>query len=491
NLRVTEIMYHCQEEGEEYVELTNVGAETVNLNLVSFTDGIDFTFPSVEVAPGEHVIIVGDYGAFAARYGTGVNVAGQYSGSLNNAGERITLQDAVGRTILDFSYKDGWRSITDGEGFSLTVMDPTNPDPSSWGQKDCWRASAYWGGSPGYDDSGIVPEPGAVVINELLAHSHDTASDWIELYNTTQTAVDISGWFLSDSKDNSLKYEIAGGTMMGPGEYLVLYQDLHFGNPDNPGSHEPFALSEDGERLYLSSAQDGGLTGYRNVQDFGASATGVSFGRHYKPSTDNYNFVAMDQATPGHANAYPKVGPIVISEIMYHPAWPSGGPYTNEQYEYIELHNIGSEAVTLYDYAKDAPWKLTDGIEFTFAADVPVTMAAGGYLIVAKNPAAFSQRYPSVPVQNIVGPYDGRLSNAGEKLQLSMPGDVDAAGQRHYIRVDRVSYSDGSHPEDTPGPVDLWPIEADGGGRSLTRRIPTDYGNDPDNWIASLASPGR
>jgi len=490
NLRITEIMYNAQDPNEEFIELANTGPDTVNLNLVSFTDGIDFTFGSLELATGEYVVAVRHKNTFEARYGGAVNIAGQYSGSLNNAGERITLQDAIGQTILDFSYKDGWRSITDGEGFSLTVTDPTNTDPSSWDEKDSWRASAYWGGSPGRDDSGIVPDAGAVVINELLAHSHDMASDWIELYNRTGTAIDISGWFLSDSKDNLLKYEIAGGTIIGPGKYLVFHQDVHFGNVDNPGSYEPFALSENGEKLYLSSAQDGTLTGYRDVQDFGASATGVSFGRYYKPSTGNHNFVAMDHTTPGYANAYPKVGPIVISEIMYHPAWPSGVSYTNEQYEYIEIHNIGAEAVTLYDYAKGEPWKFTDGIEFTFAADVPVTIAAGGYLLVVKNPAAFSWRYSSVPAQNIVGPYDGKLSNAGEKLELSMPGDLDASGERHYIRIDRVNYSDGSHPEDTPGAVDIWPSEADGDGKSLTRKVPADYGNDPGNWIASVASPG-
>ena len=84
---------------------------------------------------------------------------------------------------------------------------------------------------------------------------------------------------------------------------------------------------------------------------------------------------------------------------------------------------------------------------------------------------------------------EGQTDGFGQSL--AMPGDVDASGQRHYIRVDRISYSDGSHPENTPGSVDLWPTEADGGGRSLTRRVSTDYGNDPDSWIASLASPGR
>jgi hypothetical protein len=83
------------------------------------------------------------------------------------------------------------------------------------------------------------------------------------------------------------------------------------------------------------------------------------------------------------------------------------------------------------------------------------------------------------------------LSNSGETLELSMPGDVDIEGVRHYIRIDRVNYSDGSHPESCPGLIDLWPVESDGNGASLTRKVVTDYGNDPENWIAAPPSPGQ
>jgi len=491
NLRITEIMYNPPDANEEFIELQNIGYETMNLNLVSFTNGIDFTFPNIELKAGEHIVVVRNKDIFEARYGTGINIAGQYSGSLNNAGERIELQDAVGNTIHNFRYRDGWRSITDGDGFSLTIIDAANPDINSWDQKDSWRPSVFVGGSPGTNDKGFLPDPGAIVINEVLAHSHGGEPDWIELYNTTHNLIVIGGWFLSDSSDNLLKYEIPFGTRIGPRDYLVLYEDLTFGNPDDPGAHEPFALSENGERLYLSVAYDGVLAGYRSTEDFGASETGVSFGRYYKASTNNYNFVAMEENTPGSANAYPKVGPIVISEIMYNPDWPQGGSYTNDQYEYIELHNISAEPVTLYDYDELEPWKFTDGVDFTFDADMPVTIPAGGYILVVKKPAAFSWRYPTVPDGIIFGPYDGNLSNAGESVELGMPGDVDTNGQRQYIRVDRVNYSDGSHPENCPGNIDLWPTDADGNGMALTRKVPTDYGNDPDNWLASAPSPGE
>jgi hypothetical protein len=230
------------------------------------------------------------------------------------------------------------------------------------------------------------------------------------------------------------------------------------------------------------------LTGYREVEDFGASDSNVSFGRYYKGSTGNYNFVAMDYNTPDGLNAYPKVGPIVINEIMYHPDWPGSSPYENEKFEYIELFNITSADVNLYD-EEDNPWKFTDGIDFNLPADTNIP--GYGYLLVVNDPEAFAWRYGSMPPGvEVLGPYDGKLNNGGEKLEISMPGDIDEFGTRHYIRIDRVNYSDGSHPEDCPGGVDLWPTQADGAGKSLARLDPNLYGNDPNNWDAGNPSPG-
>ncbi|HUS71532.1 MAG TPA: hypothetical protein VMY06_00585, partial [Sedimentisphaerales bacterium] len=111
------------------------------------------------------------------------------------------------------------------------------------------------------------------------------------------------------------------------------------------------------------------------------------------------------------------------------------------------------------------------------------------YLLVVKDKAAFTARYGTPPGQ-VLGPYDGWLNDDGEQVELSMPGDTDASGT-YYIRIDRVNYSDGSHPEDCPGGVDLWPTEADGHGESLSRKDPNDYGNDVINWNYSIPSPGK
>ena len=159
NLRITEIMYHplsptdTNDPNEEFIELKNIGSETINLSLVKFTNGIDFTFPGIELVPDEFVVVVEDINAFKSLYGTEVDIAGQYTGRLANNGERIRLEDAIGRTILDFSYKDSWYDNTDGQGYSLTLKNPLNPNLQSWGDKNAWRSSDIIYGSPGWDDS--------------------------------------------------------------------------------------------------------------------------------------------------------------------------------------------------------------------------------------------------------------------------------------------------------------------------------------------------
>jgi hypothetical protein len=158
SLRISEIMYHPQDSGNpddpntEFIELTNVGSQTIDLNLVRFTHGVDFTFPDVALEPGGYTLVVKDAAAFSAKYGSGLPVVGIYTGSLDNGGERIRLEDALGASILDFEYKDGWYRSTDGRGYSLVALDPATAEPDSYSDKTAWRASHDEGGSPGEID---------------------------------------------------------------------------------------------------------------------------------------------------------------------------------------------------------------------------------------------------------------------------------------------------------------------------------------------------
>lgn len=94
-------------------------------------------------------------------------------------------------------------------------------------------------------------------------------------------------------------------------------------------------------------------------------------------------------------------GDVVINEIHYEPE-----DITVAE-EFIELHNRGSAEVDV------SGWFFSDGIRYTLPAGV--TLAAGGFLIVAQDPETLAA---SFFVENVLGPYDGRLSNDGERIVL-------------------------------------------------------------------------
>ena len=135
NLRISEIMYNpADDPNAEFIELVNVGTETIDLNLVQFTSGVEYTFPRFELPTGGCCLLVRDIAAFEARYGSKLPVLGRFAGSLNNAGEKIELIDAAGEIIESFKYGDDWSEPTDGKGYTLNRGDLAGDgnDPNGW-----------------------------------------------------------------------------------------------------------------------------------------------------------------------------------------------------------------------------------------------------------------------------------------------------------------------------------------------------------------------
>ena len=66
-----------------------------------------------------------------------------------------------------------------------------------------------------------------VMINEVMAsngfYEKGEAYDWIELYNDGKQAVDLGGWYLSDSKKNPLKWSFPQGAKLKGGKYLTVF----------------------------------------------------------------------------------------------------------------------------------------------------------------------------------------------------------------------------------------------------------------------------
>jgi len=158
-LAVSELHYHplVQDTTDndklyEFIELTNIGDESIDLSNVFFADGIDFQFPEAAVLdPGNYIVLASDSAQFISRYQFAP--FDQYDGFLSNDGERIILKSATGDTLIDFTYNDAdpWPELADGEGYSLV---PVNADSiTDLNLAENWRTSYQIHGSPGTPDN--------------------------------------------------------------------------------------------------------------------------------------------------------------------------------------------------------------------------------------------------------------------------------------------------------------------------------------------------
>lgn len=381
-----------------------------------------------------------------------------------------------------------------------------------------------------------------VVVSEVLSHTDLPLEDAVELFNPTATSVDISGWWISNEKDNFRKFWVPANTVIAPYSFKVFYEwagmRTNIGiNPNGGGTNRSFSFnSARGDSIYVF-ATDGttNLTGFRTGESFDPAPNGVSFGR-YVTSEGKVDFVLQSQLTFGTSvtredptnqisvfrtglgatNAYPRMGPLVVNEVMYHPPDIIAGTnrIDDSTNEFIEIYNPTADPVALYDtngfYFDDNyppygvipfadgrtnTWRLRGEVDFELPTNL--VLNPGTYLLLVNfNPTntaeldAFKLRYGIRPnFQRIFGPYRGKLSNGSGSVELQRPDIPQGPNNPSdfadrlvpYYLVERVKYYD-SVP---------WPTNADGGGYSLQRLRPEEYANDPTNWTATLPSPGR
>ena len=502
NFAITELNYHpynrtadeiaagfLDDDDFEFVELKNVGPISIDLFGVQFTDGIDFDFTGGSVTrldPGQFVLIVSNTAAFEYRYGSLADVAGEYTGQLNNGGERIALLDTFSQTIRDFSYGDsgnaGWPDRADGNGSTLEVIDPAG-DPSD---PDNWRSSSEYLGSPGSSGSGSYQ---GILVNEVLSNTPDSPLppgegqgegspvDAIELYNPIDTAVVLDGWWLSDSANDLLKFQIPAGTTIPAYGYVTFYEghyeDLAFvvdqANEFGGLGEKDFALSGSrGDDVWLL-ADFGGSLRFADHVEFGGALPEESFGRWPNGTGKLYPMTAF---TPNNPNSGPRPPQeLVISEVMYKPA---GGAA-----EFIEIYNTTTGPVNL------TGWRLRKGFDYDFA---PGTLlgAEEALVIVSFDPAdtvaldAFRSAYGIGSEVMILGNPNDALSDLGERIQLQRP-DVPPPDDPLYVPhviEDEINY------------LNTWHATTNGGGDSLNRTARTTWGNEASSWMPQGPTPG-
>lgn len=467
-LVISEIMYHppARLDGKilEFIELFNAGLIGENLSGYRLTGDIDYTIPAGTTIPAGGFVVLAKVAAdVQAAYGlSGVlqygitngfstnllngvtNITPIIENSLNNRGGRLRLRNPAGAVLLEvnFDSKEPWPVAAAGAGHSLVLARP------SYGEGDvrAWSASSQVWGSPGKLDPVVGDALGAVVINEFLANSVPPGEDFLELYNASNAAVDLSGAWLSDDPATN-KFRVPNGTTLAAQGCLALFR-----------SQLGFSPKTAGESLFLVNSN---RTRVIDALTFGPQAPGVSCGRYPDGAP---TFRPLQASTPGRTNSGPIRPDIVINELMFDPI--SG----DNDDQYIELYNRGTNAVDL------GAWRFTSGVDFTFPSNT--VLAADNYLVVAKNAGRLLANYPQLHAGNTVGDYSGALASGGEKLSLARPfQDVDATGRTNtlYAVVNEVTYTGGGR----------WSQWAHGGGSSLELIDPNSDNTLMANWADS------
>lgn len=147
-----------------------------------------------------------------------------------------------------------------------------------------------------------------LVINEFLA-SNDNAvadqdgefDDWIELYNNTGTAIDLTNYTLSDDGNDLTQWTFPSGSVIGANDYFVIWAD---NDVSQAGYHANFKLSASGESIYLvdpaGSIVDQ-ITYTTQVTDtsYGRYANGTGVFRSLPPTFGSENMLTTSITTIG------------------------------------------------------------------------------------------------------------------------------------------------------------------------------------------------
>ncbi len=258
---INDIMYNNPasfDEDKEWIELYNPNTAAVDLSYWVVKDSEDvhsFRLPKGTIIEGEGYLLVAreresDWTAPA--------IVG-LSFSLDDGGDSVRLMDPNGRLIASVEYNDNgeWPEGADGDGGSLELLQVTRPngDPNNWGLSP-------WGGTPGRYNARVIADPNYhdfdVVINEIYYHPVDEEyggnleTEYVELFNRSSQAIDLSGWYFSQGIDFSFP---TGTILVGKG-YLLVCRDIErYPDVKNKTGNYVLQLSNGGEALALTNDQ--------------------------------------------------------------------------------------------------------------------------------------------------------------------------------------------------------------------------------------------
>ena len=320
----------------DYIELHNGSTEKADISGYGLSDslleGAKYVFPAGTVLEPDAYVVV---------WCGGEAEDGMHAPFKLSAGEEAVLFDASGRpldTAVLNSVDSGMVLRREGDTWIQAKPCPGYPKTEE--------------GMAEYEASLKETEDMGLYINELMASNATTIcdsfgsySDWIELYNSTDTDMDISGFGISDNLSQPMKYRFPDGTTIAAKGYLVVFCSGNEGM-QNGELHAPFGLRSYGEDVVIANRAGRIIDSY----SFKNQETDVSMARIPDGAGE---FQSNSQPSPGYpntgagysafdaANRLP-LGGVYISEF--------GGSTGSVASDWVEIYNSTGSAVNLGGY---------------------------------------------------------------------------------------------------------------------------------------------
>lgn len=391
----------------DWLELYNASDKDVNISGYGLSDdklaAAKWAFPTGTVVPAKGYLVVycsgdAEKGAMHAAFKLSAQDALILSNTSGHVVDSMQLRSVASDAVLAYDDATGaWQE--------LSYPSPGFPNTEEGAAQ--YRESL----KVNVTDNGIR-------INEFMASNATTLPgktgdypDWLELYNTTDRDVDISGCGLSDDVNQPMKWAFPSGTIIPAKGFLLVCCSGRDGYIDEEWN-APFSLRAYGEAVAFSSPEGGIIDSFTYPQqeaDQSMAREPDGTGEWKSTARPTPGYPNTDEGFTAFSNtsALPK-GAVMLSEAMA----SNAGSYTvgSATPDWIELYNSSSSPVSLLNYAlSDNPnnpalWTFPD-----------ITINPGEYLVVLATGADVRDTQKKTLETNF------SLSETGEPLLLFSP----------------------------------------------------------------------
>ena len=404
----------------DWIELYNTGSKTVELDGAFLSDDSDdrtkWVIPQLSVEPGQRVIIR-CAGATAKDY--------EANFALSREGCTVILTGRFGNTICE-----------------LTV--PELGKECSWALQEDGTYTETTRSTPGYDntDAGYetwmqqvgfsTPE---IRISEVMTANRSTIlgkngnlCDWVEIYNPTAEAIDLSTLYLSNDPGDRLKWQMPDLLLAAGGRLVIPCS-----GSSAPSGEADFYLPREGCTVMISGSIGNVVTQVevpRMNED--RSWALQSDGTYKESAIPSPGYDNTESGYLAFRSSQSIRSDLIISEVM-----PSNAKYMvqddGEYYDWIELKNVSDHKIQLADYSlSDDPDKLH---KFTLP-DVTLDPGEEYIVICSGNTDLTTKKYVHAPFT--ISREEGwvYLSRVGETGCADFIRIFDAPYQHSVGRVD-------------------------------------------------------